>query len=412
MVEQLMAGDALEGTLESALEPFLLSNPEASLGEVAEGKGIIEAPWSDRTIELVVSAADGELIESLNSVRLPPRFTALWHKDSGDMEFIWTVARPDNPYLDRRFEFRFEGINYICEFAEASSQLLALAAAARPAGPGDTTNYRNLLSFHFAEELDMGRPSSFWIRGLNWDDTTILELAEHLNFFMSYYDMKSPFIMIHSTETRPRPTTYIPKVFPDVIVGRRLDPNLLLLWDASKTREPFLSFLYLYQILEYAAFYHLDHEATANIKRLLVSPDALWRIDEVVHRVVDAVAELRTDEAAKLVAVVKLCIEPEQLWPAFVLEQDFFCQNHTFEGGFTLEPLLKEGWTVEDFKTGGFPRVAEYYRKLRNALAHARERRMSDVIQPTDRNAQLLEPWIQPLRTIAAHTILFERSGA
>ena len=398
-----------DDSLESDLQPFLLANPEASMGEGTQGQALIETPWSDDTLELVVNAEDAQLIEALNMVRLPPRFSALWHKDTSDMEFIWTVARPKNRFLGRQFEFRFAGASYNCEFADSSARLLALAKSARPAGPMSSTIHRNLMTFSLGIRNEERRPTSFWIRNLDLDDT-VVELAQHLNFFTSYFDPMSPMIVIHPVDVKPWPTTHPPEDFPEIIIGRQLDPNMLQLWAAAKTTEPFLRFLYLFQILEYAAFYHLDQEAAANIKRLLQSPDALWRIDDLARRVLDVVADYRSEDAAKLTAVIKLCTEPEQVWPIFEQDENFFCQRLSFEGGFSLDPLLREGWTLEDFRTGGFPRLADSYRKLRNALAHGR--RAADVIQPTVGNARLLEPWIEALRITASNLILFEGSDS
>jgi hypothetical protein len=144
------------------------------------------------------------------------------------------------------------------------------------------------------------------------------------------------------------------------------------------------------------------------VKRLLMLPDALSRIDETVRGVVDAVVPLQSADASRIAAVVKLIVDPSVLWPIFERQASYFSSEVTFEGGFRLAPLLREEWGLSDFQTGGFPQIAEHYRKIRNALAHARERRTNDVIYPTQQNAELLQPWLLPLRTIAGHAILYQ----
>lgn len=398
--------------LRGSLAEFFLGNPN-SVYQATDDGGVIERPWSDDTLQISVKDGDQELIQSLNSVYLPPRFTAIWHKDTKDIEFIWTITSPDNPYLSRSFEFRFQDRTYRCEFGDTSTRLLALANAAMPVAPPTATQYRNLFFIQSAPAGGQGsraKPSSFWIRDVKWDETRIVELALHINFYMSLYDPSSPFIMIHAPDISSRPPSpaAMPSLFPQTIVGRRLDLYLLLLWETARTREPFLQFLYLYQILEYAAFYYLDVEVAAKVKRLLASPDAMLRVDETIHGLIEAVVDLRGSDEAKIAAVIKLVIEPDSLWPSFEVEATSFSSGVTFDGGFSLVALINEGWGLDDFRTGGFPKVADYYRKMRNALSHGREKRMTDVIYPTERNAALLGPWLLPLRRIAAHAILYE----
>jgi hypothetical protein len=36
--------------------------------------------------------------------------------------------------------------------------------------------------------------------------------------------------------------------------------------------------------------------------------------------------------------------------PEISANEDFFCEPTEFEGGFSLPPLIKKGWSVEGFK--------------------------------------------------------------
>ena len=104
----------------------------------------------------------------------------------------------------------------------------------------------------------------------------------------------------------------------------------------------------------------------------------------------------------------RLVIDPDALWPIFESNKDYFGSLVDFEGGLRLDPVIEKGWGLEDFRTGGFNKLPNLIRQLRNGLAHGRERRMSGVIHPTPRNADRLQPWLEPLRMIAAHIILYE----
>lgn len=74
--------------LEQELATFFEKNPESDYDGDANSGSIIQ-PWGDDTVELAISNANDSLIGTLNSVYLPPHFTAILHLDSQDLEIIW-----------------------------------------------------------------------------------------------------------------------------------------------------------------------------------------------------------------------------------------------------------------------------------------------------------------------------------
>jgi hypothetical protein len=79
-----------------------------------------------------------------------------------------------------------------------------------------------------------------------------------------------------------------------------------------------------------------------------------------------------------------------------------------FEGGLLIEPLLKTNETAEDFeKSKGIARFSTALRTIRNGLSHGRGEKQTDVITPTTRNLQLLQPWIGPISLAAREVIVF-----
>lgn len=75
--------------------------------------------------------------------------------------------------------------------------------ASRFVKPPSVTNHRNLQTFEFYLHMKRERPeskiatsmtpTSFWIRDIKWDDENrMMELARHLNFFMHYFDKRTP----------------------------------------------------------------------------------------------------------------------------------------------------------------------------------------------------------------------------
>lgn len=122
--------------LRNRLDPFFQHNQNSTL--VARGsRAVVKDPWADDTLILRLPEDPDEAIETLNSLILPPLYSALFHRDRQDLEFIYTPVRTD--VHGRTFQFAFRGRSYRCEFADASDRLKKLAAMARPVEPPSTT---------------------------------------------------------------------------------------------------------------------------------------------------------------------------------------------------------------------------------------------------------------------------------
>lgn len=253
--------------------------------------------------------------------------------------------------------------------------------------------------------------TSFWIRNCEIAEADLPRLARHLNFYMRYFDRASPMVMLHEdTVGREggRPTRFLFGPFPAHIAARRLDSYMLTLWDSGlPSNGPVRSLLYNYQILEYAAFYYLKEELARTIRRIVSSPDIVVRADEASRRILDALVEERASEEAKITSVIQQAVDPAALWAEIATQETFFSKPTEFEGGFALPALINEGWSLEDFRRAWIPKVPDSFRKLRNALLHAREQRLSKCIAPTARNGSLLRPWSVLVSIASSQIILF-----
>lgn len=226
------------------LATFFSSNPEANYEEREEG-GLVVRPWDDPTLALRVAGDVGELVEALNAVYLPPRFTALWHKDSKDLEIIWGPVGTTDVLRSRSFDFRFNGKAVRCEFGDVSRRLMLIANAARFIEPPSVTGHRNLQAFELYRYMSEEHPdstmatstslTSFWIRDIDWNENTVTELTRNLNFYMHYFDKETPLVEIHQNSPakseQDQSERYRHGSFPPEIVGRDLDPFLLGLWE-------------------------------------------------------------------------------------------------------------------------------------------------------------------------------------
>jgi hypothetical protein len=241
--------------LPQELQTFAMRNPETTI-EWRAGNWIVTKPWGDDTIALRIPDADTDLMTALSQIRLLPRFSALWHCDTRDIEIIWTSSPPDDEVTSRCFDFEYQDMVYHCEFGPTSDRFLALTSVARPTRPPSITVHRNIPPFalyhhmlkEHPEEVRQMSPRCFWIRAVQLPETALVPLARHLNLYMRYFDRETPIILVHEEPLREGPVQQVrfPQgPFPGRITARELDDNLLSLWEsAALTRDAFRRFLY------------------------------------------------------------------------------------------------------------------------------------------------------------------------
>ena len=282
----------------------------------------ISKPWDDSSFVLLVPDDLSSFIEALNNVRLPVRYSALWHRDRRKFEILWTAFPPPvEGVAGRSFAFTWRGNEHKCEFAKASQRALVLAVNYQPVGQS-TNNYRNLPSFqlwsqHAALRSAQAEPLSFWIHDIDWNEEDILDLTLHLNFYLKYFDDRSPVVLIHppTTETTWNPRNrYIEDAFPQTIRSQEIDNNALFLWEAARLGDNSRRFLYYYRIIEYSAVSYLDYTARTALRIALAAPNALDDIVRVTENVVAAVQRMKLDEFQRYEAMIKEVLKPAKLW--------------------------------------------------------------------------------------------------
>ena len=416
-------GEAEASFLRAKLQAFLSRNPEAEVR--AEGREpSVSRPWGEEAIEIPLRNDDDELLEALNAVRLPPRFTAVWHEDTREFEVIFTVLMKGDHLLERRFEFRYRGSCYHCSFGPSSPRLRVIARTARPSGRGFHSDFRNLQSFYRFEHLleehpDMdyvrnGKPTSFWIRGIDdYDDDRVGDLIRNLNFHMSYFDRHTPTILIHeeSVESHNVDDLHPPQIvdFPNTLSGQNIDHHLLILWESARQVDPFRRFIHYYQILEYAGFYHVKDKVRREIERAIAAPDAVSRPGRVAQQILDAISTERRPDEAKINEMIEECVDLQEMWDILDGSLAVFSEDVELDGGFILPALVSASTVYEDFAQSWNRQFPPALHRVRNALVHARESRQSTTIAPTTVNYSRLSPWLLPLSQTAARVMLYSR---
>jgi hypothetical protein len=144
------------------------------------------------------------------------------------------------------------------------------------------------------------------------------------------------------------------------------------------------------------------------IERVLVAPDTISRVSLAAREILEAVADDKIPDPQKLCLTIDRCVEPVKLWEVISPNAEKYSADVIFDGGFRLPAFIKPGWNVDDFCVGWSNRFGNTVRSIRNALVHARENRMVDVIAPTPENYKKLTPWLPPLRFVAMQCLIFE----
>ena len=416
-------GEAEANFLRTKLQAFLSRNPEVDVRAGGREASAIR-PWGEEAIEIPLRTDDEELFEALNSVRLPPRFTAIWHEDTREFEVIFTVLEGEPHLLERMFEFRYRGSCYQCAFGPSSPRLRVIARKARPSGSASPSHYRNLQPFyrfeHMLEEhpdadyVKNGKPTSFWIRGIDgYDDDRIGDLIRNLNFHMSYFDLRTPIILIHeeSVASHKANDLHSPDIapFPESLSGQDIDQHLLILWESAREGDPFLRFIHYYQILEYAGFYHVKEKVRRDIERAIVAPDAVSRPDRVAQQILDAISAERRQDDTKINEMIEECVNLQEMWDIMDGSLDAFSEEVKLDGGFILPAVASASTGYEGFTQSWNKQFPPALHRVRNALVHARESRQSTMIAPTTANRSRLSPWLLPLSQTAARVMLYSR---
>lgn len=422
--------EELDPEIEKRLEPFrqnlhdfLQANPWS---HIAMGAGehldqpFIRRPWGEDALAFNLGGEDEKLFTAINGLILPERLSAIYHRDSRSLEVIWTafeIPADQRELSERRFVFEFDGSEHECEFTDSSPQLLELARATEFLGISNS-QHRNLTSYAIwgdaakgkPDLFDLDKPRSFWIRNLDWHEENVVALVRRLNFYLTYYDARSPTVLIHSPEAEDGVSAklrYIHGSFPERIKSSQIADTVLHFWGAAGAGDNARRFLYHYRIIEFAAFFYLEQSSRSAIRKALSSPHASADVDRITEKVMAAINETKMDEVAKFNAVLRENVDPGLLWREVANNKASFCRETKFDGGFTLQPLVGVNMKEEDFAARGLDTAAKSFRDIRNALSHGRDQKTSLVIVPSADNQRRLRPWLNLIAVAAGEVALF-----
>jgi hypothetical protein len=402
--------------MEHSLEKFLSNNKDVKKKEETDHI-ILENLWSDETFICRLDKTSN--FHLLENVELPSELSALFHRDTNSLEFIYGPILKTDRSLGRKFKFHFEGSEFEAFFNNSSEILKLIALGFRSVDINDETNYRNLRLFKdyyqepksdavkkiFADRI----PTSFYVKGdfskINFE---FIGLCKHLNFYMKYFDRRAPITLIFDTDkTKEKfvlPCHANTRSFPETINIRKIDPVILDLFhvinDTSSIR---LKYIFYYQVLEYCSYYHLNEELKRKLNNVVKNPDVLNNSSYYSRQIIDEFKNYfkTNDDKQKLEKLILDYCEYNDIKLEIKCNHKYFAQDLIFDGGFKIDSLIKNEEEAENPSKDILKSIIDKIDKIRNVLVHIRESRENKVILPTKRNNHQLIPYLYLIRRMA-----------
>lgn len=392
------------------------ANNNCIKAENKEEKLIINNCWNDSSIRFEFS--NDEDLAYMDNIVLPKELFAIFHKAANKYEFIFL---PLSEEYKRSFEYIFCGQTYKLYYGPPTNECKELASHVLLNDTADINEraYGMLrYSQYYAEE---GRnqeplfPTNFFIEG----DFTIIpyekqiDFFRHVNFMMSYYDRQSPRILIYNETEENISDIKIPcrsynETFPTIINSKHFDTTLLELMEAARRTGSYrLKYIFYFQVLEYCSYYYIENSLKRKITNIIKSPDIL-NSEKYSNRIIEIYSEYfksNKDDKRMERLLLDLCTY-DDIKDELKINSKYFIQDMCFEGGFSIKGLFKDEAEIDAPPQNIIPTIRKNVDSIRNVLVHARESRENSEIKPSQKNAQLLMPYLFLLRRIAETVII------
>ncbi len=380
--------------------------------------------WNDDSFFLRFDS--DENLEFLNTIEFPQELMAIYSTSENFIEVFASPLSPDLDLVKRNFKFMFKGQEFTCSWNTPSEYFEKIAKAFREDKEESKTSYRNLRQFRdfyridelppfISKYFENKSPFNFFIEGdLTAIQDNIIEFCRTLNFYMNFFDRETPNIQIFQKafdkESYNLPCFSLFDTFPEVINGVEIDDILLeIITVANTSNDIRLSFIFYYQILEYASYYYLKSDIKQKLMTLLKRPDISYKSEEYSKNIIEEFKNHfnQNDDKAKLDNLITAHITLNDIKLELEKNIDYFSKKIEFDGGFTLDPILKNEITsVTQLPESTIKAIKENIVSIRNSLVHLREYRENKVILPTNKNDDLLTPYLYLIRRISEKIVI------
>jgi len=390
-------------------------------GIIIEEKGnelVLSNLWKDNTFICLIDKSVG--FNFLNNIELHEELIAIYHKPDNKIEYIFTVIKEDDPIIKRAFDFNYLGVTFKCYFNSPTDILKLLSSGFREIDSKSDSDYRNLnvlRDYYLQDKLPnyikkffKGRkPYSFFVEGkfdkINWD---YINLSKHLNFYMGFFDRKTPSIVIlnkqEKLEEYNQPCLSQLSGFPGSINSTQINSIILdIILAANRTDSIRLKYIFYYQVLEYCSFYYLNEKLKKRLQKILKSPDISFNLTDYSKSIIDEFKDhfKQNNDSQKLELLISEFCDVNDISLEVKSNINYFCKEITFEGGFSVPPVLNCNDNLNNPPKNFIREIKTNIENIRNVLVHLRESRENKVILPTEKNDNLLMPYLHLIRRIA-----------
>ena len=390
-------------------------NPTVEIQEETEHININNL-WNDKTFHLRYSKKEN--LDLFSDIILPEEFSAIIHKKHNKIEFIYAPVKNVEKEIGRKFDFQHNSEAYVISFEEPSETLKKIAKGFKILEQSGDSRYRNLRYFrdYYREDQNEGMkaffkdrtPINMFISGNLQKITDIQEFAKTINFYLRYYDRRSPTITIikenfddgefnqHCINDENK--------FPNHINSVQIEPVILDLFQiAIETPNNRLKYLFYYQVLEYCSYYYLNENLKRKLKNIIRTPDIINNSEKYSRNIIEEFKDhfKSNDDRVKLEKLISEHCEFEDVKNEIEANKEYFSKELEFDGGFKLRSLITEEHNFDKPPKDIMKSIVDRIDKIRNVLVHIRESRENKVIFPTKKNNHQLLPYIYLIRRIA-----------
>lgn len=386
--------------------------------ENIEERLIVNNCWNDSSFRFEFSNTD--ILDYLEAKILPQELFAIYHKDMNMYEFIFL---PLQEKYEREFEYIYCGNKYRLYYGKPTQVFENLTKHFVINEAADEINDRaygfiRYYQYYISQDTENPEsliPTNFFIEGdfANLSYEKHIEFFRHVNFMLSYYDRKSPSILIYNDGNDSISDIHLPckshtESFPKTINSNMYDTTLLELMEAAKNSGSYrLKYIFYFQVLEYCSYYYIENNLRRKITNIIKSPDIL-NSEKYSRKIIEIYSDYfksNKDDKRMERLLLDLC-SYEDIKDELKTNSKYFIEDLCFDGGFYVKGLFKDDNEIDCPPQTIIQTIRKNIDLIRNVLVHARESRENSEIKPTQKNIQLLIPYLFLLRRIAETVII------
>ena len=369
--------------------------------------------WNDASCRFKFKKDPLDDISFLKNLSFPEELSAIYHKDEQLYEFIFA---PLNNDFTRKFNYIYDGKKFELFYTTPTSKFEKLACNFQIGDTEDISDRAFSLMRYLRYYKKRGYikqelyPINFFIKG-NFNEMTYsehIEFFKQVNFLMTYYDRKSPFILINNSidadPSRIKTPCKMNKYdFPTILNSKKYDSTLIDLLEAARTTTSIrLKYIFYYQVIEYCSYYYIENELKRRVENIIRTPDIL-NSNSYSQSIIELFSDYLKNKPDSQRMNKLLCdfCEYDDIKDEILTNEDFFTEDTIFEGGLKINKIFNKKEDINNPPNGIIDLIRKNIDTIRNVLVHSRESRENTLIVPTQTNNVRLMPYLYLLRRIA-----------